>query len=456
MIPVMPDEPTGMSYVSTEGHPEAVSLSTAIQRGLAPDGGVYMPSSWPSIRFADLADCKTLSAAAKKLLAPFFAGDPLEQEQPAIIAESLNLPLPLIDFELGRSWILELFHGPTASFKDFSARFLAACMGRMRSSDNRPQTLITTSLNDGGCAVAAAFHGKPAVQMFVLYPRKQFAASDESLLGTFGGNVHALAVEGDFDDCQRIMDLALEDHELGDKLGPRPANSISIGRVLPQMSYYAFATAVIYRKTSTPVDVIVPTGNLDNALACLLVRQLGLPIGDVVLASDSSHSSWHDFPREIFQDRPGLATLAKVMEIGDPSSFDRIAWLFRDRDIRDSCLKVYSVGRASIESTIKACSSQNEIIICPSTACAIDVLRKRRAHGHFRPHLIAALNHPSLYREQLEPLLKRPIELPSARSQLPAGPDLSKVLPNDYDQVRQILLDLAAQAGHHNEPSTAA
>ena len=444
----MPDGSSSLSYVSIEGHPDAINLTSAIQWGLAPDGGVYMPSAWPKLRFADLADCKTLGDAANKLLRPFFANDPLQPELSAIIAESLDLPLVLLDFELGRSWILELFHGPTASFKDFSARFLAACMSRMQANDHRPQTLITTSVDDRGCAVAAAFHGRPGVQLFALYPRGQAAEPEPSLLGAFAGNIHALAIEGDFDDCQRVMELALQDDELWDKLSLTPANSISIGRLLPQMTYYALAITGIYRKTSTPVDVIVPTGNLDNALACLMVRQLGLPIGDIVLASNASHSSWHDFPRETFQERPGLATLAKVMEVGDPSSFDRIAWLFQDRDIRHSCLKVYSVSHGSIDNTIKSCAVQNDLIVCPSTACAIDVLRKRRAHGHFRPHLIAALQHPSLHREHIETLLARPIQTPSILTELTSRPDQSKCLPNDYHQVRQILLDRAI---HQNQ-----
>ncbi|MFP4208371.1 MAG: threonine synthase [Wenzhouxiangella sp.] len=431
-----------MRYLSTVGQTEPVDLATALRRGLAPDGGLYVPEQLPEIRFADLADCSSLAETAARVLKPFLAGSSLADALADITAESLDLPLPLIEFERGRSWMLELFHGPTAAFKDFAARFLAACMARLRGREEPIQTIVVATSGDTGGAVAAAFHQRPGFRVVILYPGGRVSARQAHQLGAFGDNIHTFRVTGDFDDCQRLAKQALGDSELAAQLHLTSANSISIGRLLPQITYYAHASVQLFRRTSTAADVIVPTGNLGNALACVLARRLGLPIGEVVLATNANRTLSDYFDGKDYRGRPGLATLANAMDVGDPSNFERLAWFYRDQDLRDSDIRAFSVSDEVIRQTIGEFDQRYQIEICPHTACAVEVLHMRRKYGHYRPHLIAATAHPAKFDEVVEPLLGRTIEPPPALAALLARPSAAEDLPADYSALRERLLKL--------------
>jgi threonine synthase len=428
-----------MRYLSTVGKTEPVDLTTALRRGLAPDGGLYVPETLPELRFADLAECHSLVDTANKVLAPFMEGSSLAEQLREITAESLNLPLPIVEFERGRSWMLELFHGPTAAFKDFAARFLAACMARLREPDDPVQTIVVATSGDTGGAVAAAFHQRPGFRVVILYPKGRVSARQAHQLGAFGDNIHTFCVAGDFDDCQRLAKQALGDPELAGQLHLTSANSISIGRLLPQITYYAHASAQLFRKTSTAVDVIVPTGNLGNALACVLARRMGLPIGEVVLATNANRTLSEYFEGKDYRGRPGLATLANAMDVGDPSNFERLAWFYRDEDLRNSDIRAFSVGDQVIRETIKHFEEKQEMPICPHTACAVEVLSMRHRFGHYRPHLVAATAHPAKFDEVVEPLLGRRIEPPPALSALLERPSHAEDIQPEFEAVKRRL-----------------
>ncbi|MEE4297100.1 MAG: threonine synthase [Wenzhouxiangella sp.] len=431
-----------MRYLSTAGTSDPVDLTTALRRGLAPDGGLYVPESLPELRFADLAECRSLIDTANKVLAPFLEGSSLADQLSDITAESLNLPLPIVEFERGRSWMLELFHGPTAAFKDFAARFLAACMARLREPEDPVQTIVVATSGDTGGAVAAAFHERPGFRVVILYPKGRVSARQAHQLGAFGGNIHTFSVAGDFDDCQRLAKQALGDPVLVDQFHLTSANSISIGRLLPQITYYAHASVQLFRKTSTAVDVIVPTGNLGNALACVLARRIGLPIGEVVLATNANRTLSEYFDGKDYKGRPGLATLANAMDVGDPSNFERLAWFYRDEDLRNSDIRAFSVGDQVIRQTIQDFDALHHTPICPHTACAVEVLQMRHKFGHYRPHLVAATAHPAKFDEVVEPLLGRSIEPPPALSELLARPSQAEEMKADFKELQSRLQSL--------------
>ncbi|TVS14051.1 MAG: threonine synthase [Wenzhouxiangella sp.] len=428
-----------MKYSSTRNETEPVDLATALRQGLAPDGGLYVPEALPAFGPHDLNAVTGLPATAKRLLAPFFAGSPLEDDLAEICAEALELPLPIVDFEPGRSWMLELFHGPTAAFKDFAARFLAACMGRLRSPADPVQTVIVATSGDTGGAVAAAFHRRPGFRVVILYPQGRVSARQAHQLGAFGDNIHTFKVEGNFDDCQRLAKQALNDRELNERLQLTSANSISIGRLLPQISYYANASLQLWRELSRPVDVIVPTGNLGNALACILAREMGLPIGEVVLATNANRTLPDYFSGEDYRGRPGLATLANAMDVGDPSNFERLAWFFRDRDLRTADIHSHSIDDEAIRETIRRVDAEQRMALCPHTACAVEVLRQRRAAGITTPHLIAATAHPAKFDEVVEPLLGRSITPPPALAELLGRPSHAEPLSAEFGDLRQAM-----------------
>jgi len=433
-----------MRYVSTRGQSDPVSLETALRAGLASDGGLFVPVSLPSFAVDAFAESPDLSVTASELLTPFFAGSVLESGLADICAESLDLPLPLVEIEPGKSWILELFHGPTAAFKDFAARFLAACMQDLRSDSDPTQTVLVATSGDTGGAVAAAFHQRPGFRVVILYPDGKVSARQAHQLGAFGDNIHTFKVAGNFDDCQRLVKQALNDADLARELALTSANSISIGRLLPQISYYAHAVAQLQTEGAGPVDVIVPTGNLGNALACILARDMGSAIGEVILATNANLTLEEFFKGDDYRGRPGLETLANAMDVGDPSNFERLAWFYRDKDLRQAGISAISIDDGTIGACIRRVHKVHGMAVCPHTACALEALSRRRDTGNTRPHLIAATAHPAKFDSVVEPLLDRKIPLPPALAELLDRPSQAEQMKPDYDSFRSSLISLGS------------
>src|SRR4051812_44362591 len=231
-----------MKYISTRGQSPAVSFGAALTQGLAPDGGLYVPESWPKLSLSAFDGAESLADVANVFLKPFVEGDALAAQIPEITREAFNFPAPRVPAGSdGRLSVLELFHGPTAAFKDFGARFLAACLARMQANGAPAQTVIVATSGDTGAAVAAAFHRRPGFRVVILYPDGRVSPRQAHQLGCFGDNVHAFHVAGSFDDCQDLARRVLGDESLKRMLAATSANSISLGRLLPQITYYAHA-----------------------------------------------------------------------------------------------------------------------------------------------------------------------------------------------------------------------
>lgn len=447
-----------MKCISTRGEAPSVDLAEALQAGLAPDGGLYVPETLPPIDPAGLDRTATLPATAEAVLAPFFAGGPLGAELSAVCRASLDLPLPVVALhEAGPSdraadgnpdsateaWILELFHGPTAAFKDFAARFLAECMGRLaerEADDAGARTILVATSGDTGAAVAAAFHGRPRFRVRILYPEGRVSPLQAHQLGAFGGNVTAYRVAGSFDDCQRMVKAALNDQDLRTRARVSTANSICIGRLLPQVAYYAQAALQLTGSGRDELQVVVPTGNLGNALACVLARELGFPIGDIWLATNANRTLPDYFASGDYVGRDGLATLANAMDVGDPSNFERLAWLYRDRDLRDARIHAVSVPDEAIRDRIRREHASRGLAVCPHTACAMEVLAQRRRSGDRRAFLVAATAHPAKFAEVVEPLIGGAVEPPPALADLLSRPSRAEPLEPDPDALRRELL----------------
>ncbi|MEZ6038795.1 MAG: pyridoxal-phosphate dependent enzyme, partial [Planctomycetota bacterium] len=250
-----------MNVVSTRGG-APVPLSQAIASGQAPDGGLFMPPQIPRFGAPWAEFGETLAERAVQLLLQFFAGDRLCTELDAIVRESLTFDAPTRWLERQPdTGLLELFHGPTAAFKDFGARFLAACLQRLFAPSSAHTVLVATS-GDTGAAVAAAFWRRPGVRVVVLYPDGRVSPRQAHQLGAFGENVRTFRVAGTFDDCQAMVKLAFADRALSERHGLVSANSISLGRLLPQMTYYAHAALDGERRGRGRPNFVVPTGNL--------------------------------------------------------------------------------------------------------------------------------------------------------------------------------------------------
>ncbi|RYG67500.1 threonine synthase, partial [bacterium] len=317
-----------MQYTSTRGQCSPASLSFALAAGLAPDGGLYVPALLPQRELAEFDGATTLVAVTERLLAPFFEGDPLAASLSDIVTEAFDFDLELRALRSPSTYSLELFHGPTSAFKDFGARFLAACLARI--AHQATLTVLVATSGDTGSAVASAFHHRPGFQVAVLYPDGLVSPRQAHQLGAFGDNVFAFRVAGTFDDCQRMVKEALVDPKLAESVHLTSANSISLGRLLPQMAYYAWASLVHWRAHGTALGFVIPTGNLGNALAAILCRAMGLPIAEIVLATNANRVLADFFSGEAYTSRPSIATVANAMDVGSPSNFERLRWLVPD------------------------------------------------------------------------------------------------------------------------------
>ncbi len=428
-----------MKYVSTRGGSPAAALGQAIAEGLAPDGGLYVPQALPELDLAAFDPGGTLAATATTLLAPFFAGDALENALASICAEALAIDTPLRALPRQNASVLELFHGPTAAFKDVGARFLAACLCRLPRADHRPLTILVATSGDTGAAVAAAFHRQPGMRVVILYPDGLVSPRQAHQLGCFGDNVHALRVAGRFDDCQRMVKAALADQALQAAVPLSSANSISLGRLLPQMSYYAHAALSWWHQHRTPLNVIVPTGNLGNAMACLWTRAVGLPIGEVRLACNANATLPEFLEGADYTPREAVATIANAMDVGTPSNYERLRWTFPDDRTLRRLLKANSVDDDSIRQTIVHHAREHDEVFCPHTATALQQLERRREAGDEEHWAVVATAHPAKFDSVVEPLIGRTLTVPPALAEMLARPSNAEPLAASDDALRDWL-----------------
>ena len=396
-----------MICISTRGNSPAVSLGDAVLAGLAPDGGLYVPATlerkpdawWNALRGKSFQD--VANAVAFALAGDEFSGTLLAD----LIREALNFPVRVIELEKGLG-ALELFHGPTFAFKDFGARMLAQLMTRI-NRDARPITILVATSGDTGSAVACAFHNLPGIRIVVLYPEGQVSAVQEAQFTTLGGNVAAVAVAGTFDDCQRLAKEALADAGLQSRARLSSANSISLGRLLPQVFYHAYAS--LQYSMDTPLVMSVPSGNLGNLAAGLIAWKMGAPI-----TRFSAPTTINDtLPRYLasgrVEPRPSVPTAANAMDVGSPSNLERLQWLFEgDLDAMRAMIDSRAFTDDDVRTAIGTLYRQYGYIADPHTAIAYC------GCSASTNSLFLATAHPAKFREVVEPVIGKPVPMPDA------------------------------------------
>jgi len=426
-----------MHYVSTRGRVPPATLTEAIAAGAAADGGLFVPSHLPRVETGRSPGDGSLPASAEMVLMPFFAGDALEPELGAICREAFAFESPLLPLSSPTDLVLQLFQGSTAAFKDFGARFLASCLRRIRRLDERLLTVLVATSGDTGSAVAAAFHRSPGVRVILLYPDGRVSPRQAHLLGCFGDNVTALRVAGSFDDCQQAVKAAFADRELTDRLQLTSANSISLGRLLPQLALYAHAAWT----HNAPLSFVVPTGNLGNGLAAVWAREMGVPIGEVILATNANRVLADFFEGRPFSPRPSVPTLATAMDVGAPSNFERMRWTFRtDAGVR-SKLRAVVVTDEEIEEAIRHGERRHGQVFCPHTATAVRLLENLRSAGDRRSWAVVATAHPAKFETVVEPLVGHTVEVPEALVPLLARSARAELIEAGPTSLRTWLLD---------------
>jgi threonine synthase len=427
-----------MRYLSTRGR-EETDLIGAVMRGLAADGGLFVPEELPRFSPEDFGG-ENLAEIATELLGPFFAGSVLEQQLGDICRDAFDFAVPVrpLIAAHGELSVLELFHGPTAAFKDIGARFLSAVMERAlphAGNDTRPLTILVATSGDTGGAVAAAFHGRRGVRVGVLFPKGQVSARQQHQLTCWGDNVRAFEVEGVFDDCQALVKAAFTDPELGVRHRLSAANSINIGRLLPQAAYHAAASLWHWREHGTAVGSLVPTGNLGNGMACMWARAMGLPIREIVLAVNANRTIPDFLATGQWQPRASLPTLASAMDVGNPSNMERLRNMLPDFAALRAAVEAYPVDDDAIRSQIAKDYERYGEVWCPHTATAFwvyDHLPEARRAG--RPWIVSATVHPAKFESIVEPVIGRSVPVPPALQELLARPTTLTPLAPSLDE----------------------
>ncbi len=410
-----------LRFSSSRGGAPSVTLSEAIRQGLAPDGGLYVPTRLPSVDVASFAASSRLPEIARLSLAGFFEGDRLQPALGEIADAALNFDAPTTPVTAAedRLFALELYHGPTAAFKDFGARFLAESLQRLEGDSRQPLTILVATSGDTGGAVAAAFHLRPWVRIVILYPKGLVSPRQQQQLTCWGDNVISLRIDGTFDDCQRLVKEAFVDVTLRTKHRFSSANSINIGRLLPQMVYYVASSLDVQRRTGAKPSFIIPAGNLGNAFAAVWARALGFPIGRIILAHNANRTVPEYLQSGIWQPRPSVPTLASAMDVGNPSNMERIRALYPTVDSIREELSAYSVDDATIRARIGEDFMHYGREWCPHTATAAEVYarlsaQERRDH----PWVLVATAHPAKFNEVVEPIIGKAVDIPESLARL--------------------------------------
>jgi threonine synthase len=413
-----------MKYFSTRGA-GPVTLDDALRLGIASDGGLFLPEQLPQFEVGDFDGAQTIPKVAHVLLSPFFVESSLQDDLDTILSETFNFPIPATRLPVDGHDVslLELYHGPTVAFKDVGAGFLAACLSRLEGDVDNPLTILVATSGDTGGAVAAAFDERPGMRVVVLFPDGRVSERQEHQLCCWSDNVISLKVHGAFDDCQAMVKGAMADADLATLHRFSSANSINIGRLLPQSTYYADASLRHFRRTGNKPAFIIPTGNLGNAFACIMAREMGLPIGPVILATNANRTIADYFETLKWLPRASLQTLASAMDVGDPSNMERLRHLVGEAAVLREQIGILSVDDKQIEASIKLDFSEFGFATCPHTATATHAFRnldKDLADGH--DWILVATAHPAKFETIVEPLIGESVPVPSELGELLSRP----------------------------------
>ena len=417
-----------MKFVSTRNRcGEEYSASDAILKGLAPDGGLFVPKTMPTISLDFTVD-KGLSYAMYTAIKPFFEGDELEGELEEICRNAFNFPLPFYRQDNAKE-VMELIYGPTSAFKDYGARFLAFTMEKLLQKRGEELTILVATSGDTGGAVASAFHQRNNLKVKVLFPKGRVADRQRAQLTTWGDNVESYEVEGSFDDCQKMVKDAFMDPELK---GLSSANSINLGRLLPQMAYYVYASYLFLLKYGKKPVFIIPSGNVGNCTGAYWAKAMGAPIERIVLAVNENKTIPEYLDSGEYIPRPSVKTLANAMDVGAPSNMERLFDLFASYDEFKKNVSAWSVSDDEIRATIKTVYDETGYILCPHTACGEKV---RRDHFESEPTIIVSTAHPAKFETIVEPLIGKTLPIPENLYNITQKESQAKEIDTDYHKI---------------------
>jgi len=450
-----------MRYYSTRNKNHEADFATAALTGLAPDGGLFVPGEIPGYSKTVLSSIGTMDYRdiAFETIRPYVNGEMPDSVLGDIVRDAYPFGAPLVP--VGERLVLELFHGPTAAFKDFGARFMARAFAWLRRGEDRPLHILVATSGDTGGAVADGFFGVPGISVTVLYPKGRVSPLQERQIVGLGGNISALAVEGSFDDCQSLVKAALANDGLKKKAAFSSANSINISRLIPQAAYYTAAAGRAFAgkadpdgeatprlpgkresapaiSAGEPVTLCVPSGNFGNLTAGLYAMKMGAPIRKFIAATNANKTVPDYLDSGEYLARASRATLSNAMDVGAPSNFERMSAHFSLEEMRKAILGVW-VSDEETRETIMRVHERTGYFLDPHTAVGwkgVDKLMAESKAGD--PVGVLSTAHPAKFAETVEPLVG-PAPVPESLAHAMRRTVSSRTIPARVDALLEAL-----------------
>jgi threonine synthase len=430
-----------MKYYSTNKQSQLINFREATIKGQAPDKGLYFPEQIPQLEKGFIEQIENFSneEIAFRIIKPYVDDVIPEEILFQIVFETINFPIPLVQVNKN-IFSLELFHGPTLAFKDVGARFMSRCLGYFLRDHEKKVTVLVATSGDTGGAVANGFYGTEGMEVVILYPSGKVSPVQEKQLTTLGKNIHALEVKGTFDACQQLVKKAFTDEEINKKRFLTSANSINIARWLPQQFYYFFAYKQWPDKKDPPV-ISVPSGNFGNICAGILAQQSGLPLKHFIAACNVNNVVSDFLQTKILKQKQAVPTLSNAMDVGDPSNFVRILEIFHHHFTElKADLTSFSISDEETLTTIKEVYQQCNYLLDPHGAVGYLSLQRYLEYHSRQKGIFLETAHPVKFPEAVEKATGQSIEVPSSLANLMQKEKQSILLENDFDQLKDYLL----------------
>ncbi len=447
-----------MKYVSTRGNAEVLEFEDAVLAGLARDGGLYVPENWPEFSDDDIADLAGLPYAevATRVMLPFTGGaiehDELRDLIDRAYADFAHRAIVPVRQITEDHWLMELFHGPTLAFKDLAMQVIGLLFDHILTKRDARVCIVGATSGDTGSAAMEAFKGRDRADVFILYPHNRTSEVQRRQMTTpTDPNVHAIAVEGDFDACQALVKSMFNDLEFRDSMNLGAVNSINWARILGQVVYYA--TSSIALASTGPVNYSVPTGNFGDIFAGYVAKQMGFPIGRLLIATNENDILHRTLQTGRYEKAETTQTTSPSMDIQVSSNFERLVFELCGRDgkavaaMMDDLAKTGAfslsqgqldhlhedfdsarIDSARVKATISGILSDTGMVIDPHTAVAVAAGQDWNVEG---PVVSLSCAHPAKFPDAVKDATGRIAELPPHMADLYEREERVTVLPND-------------------------
>ena len=432
-----------MLYYSTTNRQNTATLEQAVIKGLAIDGGLYVPQRLPRLPMAFLRNMNamTLPEMGHAIAAFALQGDVPTDVLHKIVFESLDFDIPLVKTASG-NYLLELFHGPTMAFKDVGTRFMSHLLSYYHSRHPEWRTLnvLVPTSGDTGSAVANSFLDIPGVKVYVLFPRGAVSIFQQAQFAALGGNVTAIEVDGTFDDCKVLVEKAFTDVELNAAMRLTSATSINYARLVPQMIYYFWAYVQLLKKGVDTSNLVfsVPCSNLGNLTSGLMAQQMGLPVKRFISVENQNNIFYNYVKTGVFTPKPTQYSIAPALDAGCPNNFGRVVELLGSHENICRHIHAYSYDDSQIIETILKTYHDEGYLLDPHTAVAYRAMSEDIQLGETCVTLATA--HPAKLKPLMESIIGQPIAMPKQLSDLLKS--VRRVLPmkNGFTCFKQLLL----------------